>query len=1060
MPPPPHQEPVTLDPTSTAFVDGLSCTACGDDVIVYGGSAADRVWRLHLPSATWTEIPCVGMVPPPRFFHAAAHCNGYLSMCGGELITSGTYSHPERVNYYELNLETFEWACLDTFDDVPANRSHHTMTSLRGGKEIIVFGGKPIPAGVLQGTTVANRVLTSRQFHEVRGQGFFDVFILYPMSRTWKRVEMFDPLSPVIWGHSASLYNTTHILFFGGCDVAQADWRSVGATNATSSSGAYYTSDEPPVASLSSTVHILTVDTWQWQQYEMPPKDAGPVPRALHVAECCSDELMMFGGFTINRFGGVVTAADCWLWSVRRGTWQRMEFCVPQWSSKKLLSCVYGTQWIIMPSLDTVFFMEMTKVHLGWQRATSKVQKLLAAPSDRAGMVRRGLPNSNNSGGLFPPHLYVASPMKSLDPDETPFTYKPKAQVMSSAVGNEPSADDVLDFISSLRDEVLHLREELQFTASVAETTHTVEFSRPLTDASRNSKLMRWSSYPAQIKSSSVEDLTMETRGSPTLGGKGGRQRLNSPTLPLHGVPKPQPTPAGSKSANKSPEVSVRRPAVSTPKTDVNNARSPSPAEDYEALNEGESSSIASTPSEAAAAFQPRFVDRGVMDKAAKRKLEVFRRLQAKAERNVRETEHALKMFGKMDQATAGTVRSGNDATGGSAARAISPRPVRETPASSDSEENEDIHRAAELGLQLHRAMMNNTESRRQYLFRERKRRIEQLQDRLRTLESTAEGGGHHHHHHHRSVSGGAGGSGGGSPDVKAVVGMAMRHSEAIQRMMEAHDLGELYEEDYGGAPNKLSANTSVAVMVPNTHAPQSLRSSSFSSLSPSEMSGPAPVSSAMLLGGEFDGQRVEPAKDSMHIVNAAMEPVGVTAHPEIVIVGAHPPAITRKDSVVSELSRASRQDSLPSSTHNHTRPFEASPLEQPHESATGGDGPQSSMQSTSEAAAVTADQPPAVFRGFQRQRAKKSSGASTAADGHDAAPAERTAGPMGHEAQSGGLAAEYPALPLAPPPAAAPPAAAAPSSSSLQTQWDVLQAALLSRGPAPRRVYTASEKI
>jgi hypothetical protein len=1002
-------------------------------------------------------------------------------MCGGELLVSDHYCHPARVNYYELNLETYEWSCLDTFDDVPLNRSHHTMTPLKGGKEIVVFGGKPIPAGTPQGN-LANRVLTSRQFHDMRGEGFYDLFILFPMSRTWKRIEMFDPQSPVIWGHSASIYNNTHILFFGGCDVAQSDWRSVGApgSSAGASSGAYYASDEPPVAALSNTIHILAIDTWQWQQYEIPPKDAGPVPRALHVAESCCDELVVFGGFTINRFGAVVTTTDCWMWSVRRGAWQRMEFCVPQWSSKKLLSCVYGTQWIVMSSLDTVFFMEMTKVQLGWQRASTKVQRLLAAPSDRAGMVRRALPTAanNGAGGLFPPHLYVASPSKSLDPEETPFHYKPKPQPQTST----EHSDDVLHYIASLREEVDHLRQELNFSTSVAETTHTVEFTRPLSDASRNSKMMRWDMYSPRSPSQDMErhdSLRMETRtASPLSGNKWNRQRgpssgaagLPSAASGVAGTLQLQPTAMSASQVKVSPsEAAKQSPHLTAPAN-----RSPTDKGLWNQLpsngsNDGgrddRASSTASTPSEAAVALQPRFVDRRVMDKAAKKKLEVFRKLQAKAERNVRETEHALKLFGKLEQQEAAATAAGGVGVRGTISPVGVPRPVRDTPASSDSEENEDIHRAAELGLQLHRAMMNNTESRRQLLFRERKRRIEQLQDRLRTLEAVSgDRTTHHHHHHGRSASGGGGG--GSSPDVKTFVCVAMRHSEAIQRMMEAHDLGELYDE--GGesttSHKQHSANSSLVVRVPNTHAPQSLRSSSFSSLTTDATIDDAPSQAQLPMQsgvGEFDAQPVEHHHQAF----------GVPEHyhrlhaPEIVISPAA--ALVRRDSMaLSDVSRMSRQDSLASNQQRHN-----AETVQTHPTAP------AAPAAAKKDAEVAAPPPAAVFRGFQRQRSKTSVNTSGNTQAHFAnspqpvaatqslarrpsieiddasalAPVDAPPDSHQHEAQSVNSLPPMPVIELA-----------APTNTSLQNQWDVLQAALLSRGAAsaPRRVYTASDSI
>ena len=365
---------LSMDPTHANFCDGVSSVCCGDDMYVYGGHAADRVWRLHLPTATWTEIQTSGQIPLARFFHAACFFRGYMLMCGGELLAGSKLSPSGNgLLYYELGLDTHEWTAIDCFGELPLSRSHHTVTVCRD--TMIMFGGKPADGGAM---------VTNKRLVELKSQGFHDVFILHIISRTWRRVEMYDSRSPMLWGHSATLYSSTHILFFGGFDVSSSELQALDRH------GSLVFEDDPPVATISNVTHILNIETMQFQRSTPLPSDTAPAPRAMHVAFSFGDEMIVFGGMTIDPFGRAILTNDCWIWEIVTGRWCRIDFALPQWQSAKLLCCAYYSQVVVANSLSFVFFLDNNRRELSWQRAPCSIQRLLVIDT---------LANRRGSGG-------------------------------------------------------------------------------------------------------------------------------------------------------------------------------------------------------------------------------------------------------------------------------------------------------------------------------------------------------------------------------------------------------------------------------------------------------------------------------------------------------------------------------------------------------------------------------------------------------------------------------------------------------------------------------------
>ena len=349
------------DPLAPSRHDHVTIVLHQSDAIVFGGWAANRIWRLNLPTACWTEIVTGGDVPAARVNHASCVYNGHMLLTGGELLVPPKLGYGPAMSYHELSLDTYEWMEVETFGGVPSARSHHTVTTV-GGDSVVVFGGKAYDG----------RPPTAATLAETKQQGFYDLHILHVLSRTWKRVELYDPNSPMLWGHSAVCFNDTYLLFFGGFDVSSGLQLSF----ASNPPGALSCAEPPPVAVLSDAVHILHLPSMGWSRSggtayansATTPTAPAPAPRAMHVGLLHRSTMVVFGGLTIDAHGRTLNANDCWTWSVERGVWQRMEFCVPNYATKRLLAMIYDGHLVVANDVHNVFYISMSRPGSGWQR--------------------------------------------------------------------------------------------------------------------------------------------------------------------------------------------------------------------------------------------------------------------------------------------------------------------------------------------------------------------------------------------------------------------------------------------------------------------------------------------------------------------------------------------------------------------------------------------------------------------------------------------------------------------------------------------------------------------
>ena len=96
------------DPLAPAKHDSVSVVLHNADVFVFGGWATNRVWRLNLQTACWTEIVTGGDIPPARVNHSTVVFNGFMIVTGGELLVPPKVGYAPHLSYFELSLDTLD----------------------------------------------------------------------------------------------------------------------------------------------------------------------------------------------------------------------------------------------------------------------------------------------------------------------------------------------------------------------------------------------------------------------------------------------------------------------------------------------------------------------------------------------------------------------------------------------------------------------------------------------------------------------------------------------------------------------------------------------------------------------------------------------------------------------------------------------------------------------------------------------------------------------------------------------------------------------------------------
>ncbi|KAF8295035.1 hypothetical protein TcYC6_0096720 [Trypanosoma cruzi] len=355
-----------MDPTVPPFCDGVSFTLCDDDVYAFGGAVPEIIWRLHLVTHTWHEIPCTGSVPAARKNHAAVSFAGNLLLCGGEPLHASFLQPPKLMPYYELSLDTMAWSLIDTIGAIPLNRSHHACSVV--GESMILLGGKPL-------LSKDEGVLTNERLNEFTQAGFYDVYIFDILSRFWRAVVALGPALR-LWGHSAAVYDERYILVFGGMDV------SANETVVISRYGSPHHRHDPPVAEVSDKLYIL--DTEQMKFRVVSPAVQYPTPpRAFHAAHIDGVRMYVLGGVTVAKHGNLVPFDDMRVYNIIEGKWNLMEFPLRFPAAVRRLSFAYESQLVVVPNMTSMWCLDVHKqaASKGWKEVPTSHVKVAAIPA-------------------------------------------------------------------------------------------------------------------------------------------------------------------------------------------------------------------------------------------------------------------------------------------------------------------------------------------------------------------------------------------------------------------------------------------------------------------------------------------------------------------------------------------------------------------------------------------------------------------------------------------------------------------------------------------------------
>lgn len=129
-----------LAPAGAVVPTARSCPAWAKDarhVYIQGGyDGVERkadFFALDLEAYTWTEMPCLGAPPSPRYFHSCC-------LYGNRMYLYGGYSGNERLaDMYAYDFDTNHWSSVDcTGGDAPSGRS--SLVAQVYDNSIYVFG--------------------------------------------------------------------------------------------------------------------------------------------------------------------------------------------------------------------------------------------------------------------------------------------------------------------------------------------------------------------------------------------------------------------------------------------------------------------------------------------------------------------------------------------------------------------------------------------------------------------------------------------------------------------------------------------------------------------------------------------------------------------------------------------------------------------------------------------------------------------------------------------------------------------------------------------------------
>ena len=413
--------------------DGLQCVTHEQSMYIVGGCYNRIVWELHLPSLEWRVHETTGDVPPPTLFHSCCVYRDHVVVCGGHAVDAGdaipnvipdktTTASFLKVRF--LNVRSRQWTQLVTVGDIPLDRSHHTITFTPSSEELVLIGGKS--------TSLVSP--TCSQVLDMSRYGFYDVHLLHVPTRSWRRVRLpvEEPLpTPMFWGHSASLVGGTAIVVYGGFEVH--------------ASIQPHQRDELPVATVNGNPYVFNSRAGKWTKFASREGEACPAPRAMHAAHMRPNGVLaVYGGLTFDDVTGeVCTSSDYWTWEVETGKWQALPFCLLQFSSKRLISAVYDSALVVVPSLTTIYISEAGST--GWEFMECDARRVL----------------QQNPFGIENTTSGLTDALRSVK-DDSPLPLRHDHPHRTQQISKHAIGGDVEDEASALKRELAALRDELQ----------------------------------------------------------------------------------------------------------------------------------------------------------------------------------------------------------------------------------------------------------------------------------------------------------------------------------------------------------------------------------------------------------------------------------------------------------------------------------------------------------------------------------------------------------------------------------------------------------------------
>ncbi|CAM6115349.1 unnamed protein product [Calypogeia fissa] len=234
----------------------------GGLIVVFGGLVEKRFLQdlnvLDTESMQWFEPECTGsgenghVGPSPRAFHVSVAIDCHLFIFGGR-------SGRKRLgDFWMLDTDTWQWAELSGYGDLPPAREFAAGVSVGNGK-IVIYGGWD------------------------GAKWLSDVYILDTMSLEWRQLQVQGPVPTPRCGHTATMVEK-RMLIFGGRGGGGPIMGDLWALK-----GLFDEEREPPA----------------WTQLKLP--GSAPAARCGHSTTPGGPQLLIFGG---HGTGGWLTRYD------------------------------------------------------------------------------------------------------------------------------------------------------------------------------------------------------------------------------------------------------------------------------------------------------------------------------------------------------------------------------------------------------------------------------------------------------------------------------------------------------------------------------------------------------------------------------------------------------------------------------------------------------------------------------------------------------------------------------------------------------------------------------